>query len=311
MKLMNNIIKRFSNNSELNQRKYVIIRVLRFTIQLIFLFIINLALGPYPIPLPILGLSAPWSTFPGAFELLQIMIALLVVPIVPVITFILSNIFLGRIFCGWLCPFGLAQDIAALITSAKRKINPKTHEALHKVRWIILTFTFMFSFIFAYINSIGSLDQYKTYLGQAFILTPYNAFSPDTMIFATIPLNLLLGLPSDILKGAEYLIGNGILMFRFIIMILVLIGMAKIERFWCRYGCPVGLLNGMISKYSIFGIYKYPERCDNCGVCNKVCPVQIDIAGSGLGRIDHFECISCMQCVFACDRKALKVTYKS
>ncbi len=305
-----NIIGKF-NNSEPYQKKYLILRILRFIVQLTFLFIVNLALGPYPIPLPILGLSAPWSTFPGVFELLQIMIALLIVPIVPIIALILSNIFLGRIFCGWICPFGFAQDVTALITNAKRKINPKTHEILHKIRWMILIFTLMFSFIFAYINSIGMLNQYETYLGRAFILTPYNAFSPDTMMFSTIPLSLLLGLPSDVLKGAEYLIGNGVLMFRFIIMVLVLIGMAKVERFWCRYGCPIGLLNGAISKYSIFGIYKYPERCDNCGVCNKVCPVQIDIAGSGLGRIDHFECISCMQCVFACDRKALKVTYRS
>lgn len=305
-----NVTKKFIN-FDINQRNYMILRTLRFIIQLAFLFIVNMALGPYPIPLPVLGLSAPWSTFPGVFELLQIMIALLIIPIVPIVTLVLSNIFLGRIFCGWICPFGFAQDIIAIITNAQRKINPKTHELLHKVRWTILVFTLMFSFIFAYINSRGLLGTYEKYLGKAFILTPYNAFSPDTMIFSTIPLNILLGFPSDVLKGVGYLVGNGVLLLRFIIMVIVLIGMAKVERFWCRYGCPIGLLNGIVAKYSIFGIYKYPERCDNCGACNKVCPVQINIEEAGLGRIDHFECISCMQCVFACDRKALKITYKS
>ena len=305
-----NVSERFVSFN-INQRNYMILRVLRFIVQLIFLFVVNLALGPYPIPLPVLGLSAPWSTFPGTFELLQIMIALLIVPIVPIITLILSNIFLGRIFCGWACPFGFAQDIVAIMSNAQRKINPKTHASLHKIRWVILFLTLMFSFVFAYINSRGLLGTYETYLGRAFVLTPYNAFSPDTLIFSTIPLSILLGFPSDVLKGAQYLAGNGILLMRFVIMVVVVIGMAKVERFWCRYGCPIGLLNGIVSKYSVFGIYKYPERCDNCGACNKGCPVQVDIEGAGLGRIDHFECISCMQCVLVCDRKALKITHRS
>ena len=199
-----NVSERFVSFN-INQRNYMILRVLRFIVQLIFLFVVNLALGPYPIPLPVLGLSAPWSTFPGTFELLQIMIALLIVPIVPIITLILSNIFLGRIFCGWACPFGFAQDIVAIMSNAQRKINPKTHASLHKIRWVILFLTLMFSFVFAYINSRGLLGTYETYLGRAFVLTPYNAFSPDTLIFSTIPLSILLGCPSDVLIGAQSL----------------------------------------------------------------------------------------------------------
>lgn len=293
------------------EAKYRKVRAFRLAVQFLFLFILNLGLGPLPIPLPILGATAPWSTFPSAFDLLQAMIAVGITPLIPLASIILSNIFVGRILCGWVCPFGLAQDLTAIIGKAKRKIDVKTHRSLQLLKWPVLLSILLTIFIFGYLSSIGKINVYKIYFPRGFELAPYTMFSPDSTLFSYIPISILMGIVPA--SGAEILtaIFNPIILIRYLILIAILVAAAKIERFWCRYMCPIGLLNSIVAKFSIVGLHKIPTRCDNCNICNKVCPVQIDIARAKGGRLDMYNCIGCLNCYFTCEKNAIVFSFES
>ncbi len=48
----------------------------------------------------------------------------------------------------------------------------------------------------------------------------------------------------------------------------------------------------------------YSPRCDGCGACAEVCPVEA-IAVSVLATIDAWGCTGCGRCVAACPRQAI------
>ena len=70
------------------------------------------------------------------------------------------------------------------------------------------------------------------------------------------------------------------------------------DRFFCKYACPLGAFLGIISKISLFKIKRENSTCIHCNLCNKNCPVNINV--SNLNQIDSAECISCLECVTVC-----------
>ncbi len=292
------------------ERKYKSVRAVRLISQLAFLYILNAGLGPYPYPLPILGGSAPWLTFPPSFDLLQVFIASALPPLLPLASIILGNIFMGRVFCGWLCPFGLAQEVAAILGRAKRRIDPNIHSLLLKIKWFVLAASIMAPLVIGYLRLEGVASRIEPYLPRGLMVSPYSLVSPDSTLFAYMPVSIIMGLIPTSMSEFMAAVFNPIIVARYVLLVVVLVLAVRIERFWCRYLCPLGLMNSIVSKFSVLGFYKVASRCDNCGACNRVCPMQIDIARAGSGRIDMFECIGCFQCYFSCDKKAIVLTYK-
>ena len=87
------------------------------------------------------------------------------------------------------------------------------------------------------------------------------------------------------------------------ILILVVVFSTMIFRFFCRV-CPLGLLLGFFNKISFQQLRKEPG-CTNCGLCKKICPMDIDLP-SNLTSVD---CIRCEKCVRACPEYVLKLTF--
>lgn len=79
------------------------------------------------------------------------------------------------------------------------------------------------------------------------------------------------------------------------------------QRTWC-YFCPAGSMSNWIGRN------KYPLKIDSklcveCGLCYKVCPMQIapyKYKGTGIETVKDGDCIKCALCVNACPAKALK-----
>lgn len=92
----------------------------------------------------------------------------------------------------------------------------------------------------------------------------------------------------------DYLIGS-------IILIIVLVGSLMYDRFFCKYLCPMGAVYGLISKISFTKIVRNSDKCVNCGLCSKNCPVNIKV--SQLDEVKTTECISCNSCVLSCTKK--------
>jgi len=77
----------------------------------------------------------------------------------------------------------------------------------------------------------------------------------------------------------------------------------RVTRLWCRSICPLGALLGAVSRWSVLGLHKDPERCNNCNRCLLHCQGGDDPIGSAPWR--KSECVMCMNCVGSCPDHAL------
>lgn len=84
-----------------------------------------------------------------------------------------------------------------------------------------------------------------------------------------------------------------------VLIVTVVIGMF-FNRPFCNYACAGGAKNGLLSVLRIIGIRRDTERCSNCKLCTKACPMNIDVASTEFVR--HPNCIGCMSCVSACPK---------
>ncbi len=89
---------------------------------------------------------------------------------------------------------------------------------------------------------------------------------------------------------------------RLLITFFVIIASIFISRFFCRGLCPLGAMYGLISRFAILRITLVKDSCIDCGKCDRVCPIELDVRK----EVGGSECISCGDCVKACPTAALK-----
>jgi NosR/NirI family nitrous oxide reductase transcriptional regulator len=189
--------------------------------------------------------------------------------IIAVIAIIPITILLGRFFCGWMCAFGTIGDMVYLfsrkVIKHRIKINEKVDGLLKYVKYIIL---------------IGCIILIWT-----FNITFFSSFSPWDAFGL---------LPNIYAAFATFLIGS-------IVFILVIIGSFFIERFFCRYLCPLGAFFAFTSKLKLLRIRKPTKKCGKCRICTNNCPMGIPLYKSEI--VKSGECIVCMNCLRVCPRK--------
>lgn len=184
------------------------------------------------------------------------------------VTIIVTIIF-GRFFCGWMCSFGFMNDILYTISSKifkfKFKVDPKTDRFLKLLKYVIL----IFILIFVWTLGISAINN----------LNPWNAFAQITNFKAAI---------------FTYALG-------FVVLTLIAIGAMFIERFFCRYLCPLGAVFSIVSKFKIFKINKPNEKCGKCRLCTNKCSMGIELYK--VNKVTSGECIACLKCLDVCPRK--------
>lgn len=79
----------------------------------------------------------------------------------------------------------------------------------------------------------------------------------------------------------------------------------KDNRAFCKYICPITVFLKPMSYFSLFRIKCNKDLCVGCGLCKKVCPMEVDMTDNSRKRKNGTECILCMECVNACPKKAL------
>ena len=90
----------------------------------------------------------------------------------------------------------------------------------------------------------------------------------------------------------------------------MLLGSIIYDRFFCKYLCPVGALYGAIGKVSPYAVRINKDKCISCGLCNKVCPMNVEIMNAQKEKITDMECINCNDCVNVCpSRGALQAGF--
>jgi polyferredoxin len=179
-----------------------------------------------------------------------------------------SALLAGAAFCGWICPLGALQDLLSGLRRRLRVPEVRVPEGADRIlRWGRLVMLIGIPAMTIYTGTLwfANLDPYRTIFSLRWLLE-FNAAESLT----------------------AYLIAAGVIVASFFI-----------ERFWCRYLCPQGLLLEWLGRISLFRIRRDPAACINCKRCDKVCPSRLAVStSSNANRAGH--CTACLKCVDAC-----------
>jgi polyferredoxin len=268
-----------------------------------------LGVGPWPILLPVYHtLGTPVKTIGDAFAALQNLLFQAIFPWIPLAAFLLTGIIIGRALCGWACPFGFVQELLGYIKRKQTELSPRTHQDMIKVKYAILGITLFLSTTLAASLAAGTGQGYRDALGL-FAPAPFNALSPADTLFAIIPKIVFDATYSSFDTLADTIVSaHPILWIRLAVMSLVLIFSVYIPRGWCRYLCPHGALLALIGKFSFLGLKRDPVKCTKagCRTCVEACPMDVPILDLPWKKFTDTECIYCLQCVDACETKAIR-----
>lgn len=171
----------------------------------------------------------------------------------------------GNFFCGWLCPYGAAQEffgaLGERIFKRKYRMPQGIQKYLQYSRYILAILA---------LTGLGTI-----FLGDA---NSYKVFMSAGTDLSTIVISASM-----------------VLMITFLLISMLF------ERPFCNYLCIEATKYGIASFTRIFTIKRRKSSCVNCKRCNKVCPMNITI--SSLDSIRSAQCINCFRCITACPVK--------
>lgn len=186
-----------------------------------------------------------------------------------------ATVLAGNAFCGWICPFGAVQDA---LTWLRRRLHlpsltipERADRILRYGRFVVLAVVIVLSYTTARLW-FADYDPYLALFG----------------------LNWLFGSDSPLLWAG------------LAVLAVVLAGALVVDRFWCRYLCPLGGVLSVLGRLSLLRIRRSPSACTDCTLCDRACPV--GLRPSAAAPLVHPDCVGCMDCVTTCPvRGALQV----
>ena len=191
---------------------------------------------------------------------------------------LLFGLLLGRVICGFLCPFGLLQELLHKLPTKKVKKSPLTRK-LSRVKYALLLI-----FVLA-IPAWFALRR-----------LPLPAFCKYICPAGTLEGAVLLLLhPAN---GALRAMTGGLFWWKMGVLLLVLGGCVFLYRAFCRFLCPLGALYSLLSRLALLGVRVDETRCTDCGACVRACRMDIRAVGDG-------ECIHCGDCIDRCPARAI------
>jgi MauM/NapG family ferredoxin protein len=217
------------------------------------------------------------------------------------------TLFMGRVWCGWICPLGTVLDW----TSWRRFGRPAgPPSGWHQAKYFVLAATVIAAL--AGSLSLLILDPltllYRT--ASSAILPGMNTLITwcETRLYDFEPLRGPLdafdgAIRGTLLPAAEPFYLPGLVLVAFFLGILALNAIRP--RFWCRYVCPLGALLGLGSRFARFRRSVDEAGCIACHKCARECTV--DAIDPDRCFTSHpSECTLCLNCVSACPVDAVK-----
>jgi ferredoxin len=185
--------------------------------------------------------------------------------------------FVGRMVCGWACPFGLFQELLHKIPSPKFGIWPP----LRYIKYGLLLFMVIILPLFA-------LDEFGS--GSTWFC---KYLCPVGTLEAGLP---MLFLQPDLRTSIGPLFFN-----KLFFLLLFIVWAVLASRPFCRTACPLGAFYALFSRIKLVKLRLDPAKCTDCKVCHNVCPMGVRFNESP----DDMECISCLACSKACKFNAI------
>lgn len=193
---------------------------------------------------------------------------------------------IGRFVCGWLCPFGLVQDLLYKIPFFKKIKTFKYDKLLRKLKYLILI-------VFVILLPLFLVD----FLGQG---SPFfcKLICPVGMLEGGIPLVLL----NKSMRGAVGFLYR----WKAAILAITVFLSIIVYRPFCKYVCPLGAMYSVFNPISVFRYRLDKNKCIKCGRCAKVCQMNVD----PVKNCNDLECIRCGRCKNACPVDAISFGFK-
>ena len=217
-----------------------------------------------------------------------------------VVVILALTIISGRIYCSFLCPLGVLQDVFSRIGGKIKKRfrrfgfkNPRT-----VLRYSILSLTFIATLIFG-IYFLTLLDPYSIFGRFAtYFLKPLILFLNNFLagIFGKRHIYTFVDTPITLFPAIAFAVPGAF---------LLLVGLLSLirGRLYCNSVCPVGTFLGLVSKISLLRIKFDDAKCTRCGRCSLACKSScIDFLNRD---IDTSRCVTCFNCLKSCPDKAV------
>ncbi len=187
----------------------------------------------------------------------------------------------GRFVCGWLCPFGLIQDLLYKIPFIKKRKNLPGHKVLVWMKYVILA-------VFVIILPLFAVDI----VGQG---SPWfcQYICPSGTLTGGIPLVLL----NEPLRGAI----GWLFHWKMAILLLMIFLSVIVYRPFCKYICPLGAIYSLFNPIALYQYQVDAGKCTKCGKCQKACKMDIRVWETPNSR----ECIRCGDCLKSCPHGAI------
>ncbi len=231
---------------------------------------------------------------------------------------LVPTLFLGRFFCGWICPMGTLQHWIGNMPSESKRGKQRIESNRYK-RWQTVKYVVLIAGLIAAVfgsMAIGWLDPFSLLvrsIGLAIlpafnfavraVLTPLEHSHVAAIRVTGESLHTIL--QALVLDFRQTHFSQGLLLGVLFLIILAL--SLRVTRFWCRSICPLGALLGAVSRWSVFGLHKDPASCDKCNRCLLHCQGGDDPIGGAPWR--KSECLMCMNCVGGCPHNSLEFRF--
>ncbi len=194
---------------------------------------------------------------------------------------VVVTLLLGRMFCGWICPFGTVHHLAGWLLGPRatdRRVERNRYRPANSVKYVVAAALFA-----AAVG--GSL--------QVGLVDPIALFS-RSMTTAVWP---GLSVPRMFIRPPifhlAWVVGA---------LLVLLVGInAVAPRFFCRVLCPLGAALGFVARFALWRIARDPEKCVDCDLCLQGC----EGAADPQGHLRQAECNGCMNCLDDCPYGAL------
>jgi polyferredoxin len=196
---------------------------------------------------------------------------------------LIPTVFLGRFFCGWVCPFGaLHSFFSRLFRPLARgdRVESHRYRSLFALKYYVLA-VFLIAAAFG-VTQVGLLDPIALLnRSVATAVFPLVGAATGGRILGQWTFHL------------AWLLGG--------ILVLLLLLNAVIPRFFCRVLCPLGALLGVVSRLSLFHVRRDREKCNGC----EQCLVDCQGAADPHGTLRKSECYVCLECRERCPTKVI------
>ncbi|NIN01840.1 MAG: 4Fe-4S binding protein [candidate division Zixibacteria bacterium] len=251
------------------------------------LFFNRIYQGPFKgVCVPVMNCyGCPLATVNCPIGTLQHFVIIKAIPFMLIGFFGVIGLVVGRMTCGWLCPFGFFQEMLYKIKT--KKFYPRKGWSYSK--YVVLAgLTLLVAFWvgepwFCKLCPVGTLEA-----GIPFVL-----WNPTGDMFT---------------EGGTIVSRVGLLFYTKLFILFALVGFAiLVHQPFCRYACPMGAIWSLFNKFSIFKLKVRSDVCAFFEDCHQGCPMEINVHHNA----NDGDCIRCLECTkWVCKTVKFKPVWK-